>query len=161
MNERELSVKQMKIVGTRLFGSKTIKHSDRATSGIPDITYSWGGHTFWVENKHLALGKTWKDILKTDQMVSCHELWRTTSGKSWIVVYRDSPMDTTIWFPRTLMAEAFPKVVIPDSRVLSVPTVETVCPNVWNVLETVGAVRVAGWDHQFVVRMITDYTRAR
>lgn len=159
-NERKATTPLMKTLELQLPGPKrVIKHSDRATSGVPDVTCSWGGHTFWIEDKHWPVDKTLKAILKKsmDQMICAHDLWVTTGGKSWVVVYRDSPREISIWQPRVIVSDIWPTIVIPEIRKIQPATVTADCPNVWNVLKTVGTIRADGWDHMLVVRLIRDY----
>lgn len=51
MNEATLSTALVKTLRTELPGSVVFKHSDKVTSGIPDITVTWNGRTTWIEVK--------------------------------------------------------------------------------------------------------------
>ena len=50
--EARLKATLMKELREHLLGAVTLRHEDRFTSGIPDISVTWHGRTTWWECKH-------------------------------------------------------------------------------------------------------------
>lgn len=155
-NERKCTVELVKYLGPRMHGSTILKHSDRATSGIPDVTVTWWERTFWIENKHQKKGKTLAEINKTEQLVMCHELAMGSGGRCWISIYRDYPVkDLTIWQPRVLMAHLWPKIILGELS-MEPAQINNFNVNVFNVLQATGAIRCSGWNHELQRRLMID-----
>lgn len=159
MKERTFSTNLMKRIAKDLRGSKTIKHSDRATTGVPDLSTSWMGYTHWVEDKCLRVGRTLKEIVAHLQVITCHELSVTTNGRCWIVVYEETPRRTVIWQPRTLAAKLWPKIVLGEptgdaGESYAQSAVEDVNFDTW--IRREGVIRFDGWQHGAVTKLIRD-----
>lgn len=101
----------MDAMQARLRGSMVIKHADRSTKGIPDVSWSALGRTCWIENKYLRKGEYLKDILDQQQLVICHQLM-TTTNRCWVLIYGVDPARIEIWEPRALAHVAWPRVVV-------------------------------------------------
>lgn len=165
--ERKLSVDLMAECRRQLRGSKVVKHSDRFTTGVPDITVSWLGITAWLEDKYLRKGEKLKDIIGSDQLVFCHELSTTTMGKCAIVIYEEHPKRTTIWIPRRLGMSLYPKLilqVIPENTPVSPYEVHRsfLCDvnlNLDRDLKAHGAITTEGWRHDFTARLVFDWAK--
>lgn len=157
LSETDITGKLMAQCRQDLHGSLVLKHADRSTSGIPDFTVSWAGPTFWVENKYIRKGKRLKDVVDTEQLILCHEIARSTAGRCWVTVYEQVPCRLTIWQPRVLMAELFPKMILQDHDIeRPVTTDERTTANLFNVINTIGGIRCNGWTHSFLTRLIRD-----
>lgn len=158
MTERGLTDKIMLAAKQELRGCKVIKHSERSTIGVPDLSISWMGFSNWVENKYRRKGESLKDICKMQQLVVCHEL--ETTSRCFIALYEDDPKRLTLWSPRALASHIWPRVVgqaqptPPEVVAWDEPV------NLFRVLGANGGVRCAGWEHRFVTKMIKDHTRA-
>lgn len=155
MNENELSAKLMDRMRVDMRGAKIVKHNDRSTSGVPDISASWLGFTNWIEDKLWRPGRTLKSILKSDQLISCHEFAVTTHGRCWVVVYQVEPKQMVIWQPRCLLAQVFHKVILGENKD---PT-HVHAPgevNLAQVVKVMGAIRLDGWHHEYVTKLIAD-----
>lgn len=159
-NERKISVDLMNYLAPRLKHSLVLKHNDRSTGGIPDISVTWFGPTFWIENKHWKNGQTLKKINNTEQLIMCHQLSISSMGRCWISVYRDEPKELTIWQPRVLMARLWPRVILGELDMEPATIEEDSDSNVFNVLSATGAIRCSGWNHELQRRLIQDAQRA-
>ena len=110
MNERDCTTKLMSEL--RVLGYEVLKHCDRFTAGIPDLsgTHREDGHTTWVEMKYLRRGKTLFDELKAIQLVTLQRL-----GKhAWVVVITGNGREASIYDPHEINLGArwaFPKAV--------------------------------------------------
>lgn len=102
MKERDYSVKVMTTAQKALRGSEVIKHSDRFTAGVPDISISWIGFTNWIEDKVIRGKQTLRSVIGPDQILQCTRLATATDGRCWIVVFDEALQRTTIWLPRML-----------------------------------------------------------
>lgn len=49
--ERQYVRELIKVLAADLEGAVVLKHSDQVTSGIPDVSVTWSGLTFWIEVK--------------------------------------------------------------------------------------------------------------
>jgi hypothetical protein len=132
-----------------------LKHSDRATSAIPDVTVTWWERTFWIENKHQKKGQSLDDINKTDQLIMCNELAMASGGRCWISIYRDDPKDLTIWQPRVLAAHLWPKIILGELS-MEPAVITDLSVNVFNVLKATGSIRCSGWNHELQRRLMID-----
>lgn len=174
--ERSLSVDLMAELRRQHRGSKIFKHSDRFTRGVPDISISWLGGTYWLEDKFRRKGQTLKQIMqKRDQLVSCHELSTSTSGRCWYVIYDEYPKRTTIWIPRVLARHLMPRLVLdmgPHRSIIAavgeqiaqpMPSPQYVVGDGTLSLKSVilehGAIWTEGWSHALVARLIYDWTK--
>lgn len=160
--ERDFSTRLMQQMRSDLRGSKVIKHNDRSTAGIPDISCSWLGYTHWIEDKVLRKRDSLKDINRPDQLLFAHELSTSTNGRCWVVVFEEEPRCISIWQPRILMTELFPKFILADKFMPREPTVIEAADmptNLNDVIKAMGAIRHYGWNYNFVTRLISDATR--
>lgn len=107
-NERSLTDRLMETLEAGLPKSRVIKHSDRFTSGIPDVSCSWRHATSWLEIKRLKPTEIVFDQLDPDQLVECFKLQRACD-RAWVIAYqqprRGSNDDgaTLIYSPKFLM----------------------------------------------------------
>jgi hypothetical protein len=163
-SERKHTAKMMLATRNLLRGAEVIKHADRFTKGVPDVTSSWMGATYWLEDKWLQAGQHYKDIIDVAQMMRCHSLATTTNGKCWYVVFEESPNRTSIWTPVTLAracGQFFP-ILSPKRGALLEP-IEGV--RVFNstvgqhrILQSSGMIHTAGYDYEFPARVIYEAT---
>jgi hypothetical protein len=51
-SEGWLTRKLIEAVRLTMPGAEVIKHADRITSGVPDLSVTWNGRTSWYEIKH-------------------------------------------------------------------------------------------------------------
>lgn len=89
MNEKSLTLSLVKATKERLRGCVVIKHADKATIGVPDLSVSWRGATWWVEVKYLRPTGPHADLekeLKPIQRAYLGELAAAT-GKALLAVY--------------------------------------------------------------------------
>lgn len=97
MNESELKTKLMAAMEVAMPGVVVIRHEDKYTSGIPDISVSWNRQTIWLEVKHVTPRKPFKS--RSDQIVMCCKLAR--QGQCWYVIYHEK----TDWIKKTLIVQ--------------------------------------------------------
>lgn len=155
-NERDFSVAIMGQMTRDLRGSKVIKHSDRGTVGVPDISCTWMGRTCWVETKYRRTGRHLRDILDSAQLIVCNELSVTSDGRSWIVVYDQMPQRVTIWQPRALAALMFPRVVLEDLPTKPVLIENPEEKDLMSTMRAIGALYCVGWRHAVVTQLIRN-----
>ncbi len=148
-----------------LRGSVVLKHADRSTTGIPDISVSWMGITGWTEMKYLRKRDTLKGINKVEQLVVCHQIYVATGGKCWVIVYQEQPKQVTIWTPRALFMHLWPKLAGPADdgrRVLGCNPLyaeeglAAVTVNTHAIMQAHGALRIPGWPYDVASRLIRD-----
>lgn len=101
MTERSVNESLIKVLRQELLGCVIIKHADRFTAGVPDMSVSWGGATTWLELKLLRTG-TVLGQLPQAQLVMCAKLEMATN-RCWIVVYDMKQKLTLIYRPTTLI----------------------------------------------------------
>lgn len=172
INETTLTKSLMAELTRQLRGSKTIKHGGNFVSGIPDVSTSYLGDTFWLEDKYLRKGESFTKLFKgrQQQLVTCHELSTTTFGKCWIVLYEQSPERTSIWTPRRMAQKVYPKMVLAEPVTWSAAN-----PDIYDVefdremhsphinlardMKAYGVIRTAGWRHDFVARLLFDWVK--
>jgi hypothetical protein len=133
-----------------------LKHSDTFTSGIPDLTFSVFGATNWIEVKRQTGAERWNVIARMDQVVTGIQLFNATRGRAFFVRYENRPEATSIWAPRR---------VLEDMRSEHAVTCEFLNPreivNFAEILRTRGIIRVPGFDHGIVERLIRDFDTDR
>lgn len=161
MTERKFSVKVMKGIQGPFPGALVVKTADRATRGIPDIFASALEHTFWIENKYLRKGKRLKDIVKFDQLMFCHQLASTT-GKCWITIFEDNPVQTTVWLPRTLISLVFPSVLFGNPQPTHLVSDQLGDDNLVMLLNNYGSICIPEQHYTAIGgRLMKDYLRAQ
>jgi len=52
VTEATLTRALVKVLRAGLPGAVVIKHADRFTAGVPDLSVTWGGRTTWLEVKY-------------------------------------------------------------------------------------------------------------
>lgn len=158
MNERDITTALTKSLKSELKGAKIIKHSDRATSSIPDMTVSWRGNTYWLEIKFRRPGKAYKDVIGIDQLITCGELSTTTNNKCWVVCYElDKTKRLTIWQPRRLAAEVFPRMSHDERMGLEYIDTRPWLRDHRATLDKFGVSRYDGWLHEEVAALIREF----
>lgn len=161
MNERSITEKVMATTRMRMPSADITKHSDRATSDIPDLSVACLGNTCWVEMKYLRAKEKLIDIIKKGQLIKCHSLATNTNGRAWFMVYEEAPRQLTIWYPRALFAHLYPKFAGPDDdgakwlAPLNIEHIEQIQSNKLNVLRSHGALRMPGWPMDALYHMVT------
>lgn len=159
MTERTLTTKLMATLKRGLRGTLILKHSDRWTNGIPDLSVSYLGSTFWFEIKFLRRGRKLTEIIDGTQTLVCHQLENTT-GRCWFVVYEEHPKRTSIWQPRILGAIKYPKLLGVGKKTFDYGNLDAVVGlNLPRLLQNHGSVRFDGWLHEAVVKLVTDHGR--
>lgn len=167
-DERSITTKVMNRTEADLRGSVVLKHADRSTLGIPDFTGSWMGHTGWCEMKYLRKRDTLKGINKVEQLVMCHQLYVTTGGKCWVLVYQEEPRQVTAWTPRALFQHIWPKIAGPADdgrRVLGCTPMfaeeglDAVTVSTHAIMQAHGALRIPEWPYDVFARLMKDVVR--
>lgn len=152
----------------RLRNAVIFKHADRSTTGIPDWTLSAYGDTFWIEDKYLRKGEKLRDIVPSQQLLTCHQVHTTTNGKCWVFVYEQDPQQLTIWVPRRLFMHLWPRLAGPEvgsKKVLGCTPLNasegldalTVPMHV--LLQAHGALRIPGWPYYAAANLIEGFLR--
>jgi len=166
ITETKLTKNLMTELGRQLRGAKVIKHGGNFVSGIPDVSVSWMGDTFWLEDKYLRRGESWPKLFKgrQQQLVTAHELSTTTFGKCWIVVYEEHPQRTSIWTPRRMAQKVYPKMILVEPVQLGqtdgiFDTSRYANANLALAMKSHGVIRTDGWDHSFVAQLIFDWVK--
>lgn len=154
MNEGTITTSVMSASEKRLRGSVVLKHADKVTGDIPDVSISVFGGTSWIELKYLRKGEKLKDIVKEGQMILGHQLATTCNGRAWIVVFEAFPRAVSVWRPGVLFRYLNPTFNVTDHdgwKTTSKEPVELGSQydrlNLIAVLRDHGAFRVAGWDY--------------
>lgn len=167
MKERDFLEKiQQAIKADPLLQSACIfKHAETLTSGIPDLSITYG-RTMWIEVKYLRKRKKLKDIVMQLQVITCNNLAQLNGGRAWVVVYEDDPKRLVIWQPRVLFKYLWPKF-FNSGAVVSTPGVHVKDEPVlysfndyeytpWQALSFYGAIYVHGHPHELVVSLIRE-----
>lgn len=140
-------------------GAKILKHCDKATSAIPDISMSFLGSTAWIEMKYLRKGRSLKSIVDMDQLIMCNELATTTDGRCWIVIYEEDPKRVTIWTPQVLFNNLYPHLSAGPWKAFHKEPIDTA----WSprkplgllaTLQACGAIRVPDWPYDVVAHLV-------
>jgi hypothetical protein len=101
VTERTLTTDLMHYLTIRYPRAAILKHSDRFTSGIPDLTISVKGHTTWFEIKYVRKGSSLEKELQPLQKFTCRQLW-TATERCWIVAYFEATRSIGIFAPHNL-----------------------------------------------------------
>jgi len=121
-----------------------LKHSDPFTRDIPDLEVCWRGRSYWAEIKFIAQDVSRRgrfDTLKSvvdrpAQILFCHELYRATLGRAWVLVYEERGIKThrfqplanyprvVVWKPETLFGALWPQVAGPVVQELGTTPIE-------------------------------------
>lgn len=149
MNEGTLTKTFMDLaVGTLTRPVKVIKHNDRSTGGIPDVTVIWNGPTSWLEFKYLEPKQTVHDELKPLQLETCVDLEKA-SQRCWVVAYtRGTPQipgTTLIYRPTALRGGQLP---------LAAATFQDIGPGNIRLLWDTGVIRLSGHNHIGLIHLI-------
>jgi hypothetical protein len=81
-SEADVTTVLLKLMHARFPGSVVIKHSDKATTGIPDASVTWNARTLWIEVKLADPSFTSTGL----QELTCARLAR--AGRCTYVIYR-------------------------------------------------------------------------
>lgn len=160
VNETYITGQVMKRAKSILRGSVVLKHCDKATSAIPDISIAYLGPTAWIEMKYLRKGETIKRIIDMDQLILCNELATMTEGRCWIVVYEEDPHRITIWVPQVLFRNLYPHLSITGPwKNLHTEPIDTAWSNLKPLglaatIQACGAIRVPGWSYDVVAHLV-------
>lgn len=129
---------------------EVIKHADKFTSGIPDMSVSGNGRTSWLELKLLKRGELAVNAVEPAQRITCCRLERATGGRCWVIVYRASRWEdsTTIYRPSQLNVPEPPES-LPHVQQSSTMIFETT-RRLWHE----GVIRWAGHRHDLVRAMV-------
>ena len=84
-------------------GAEVLKHSDRFTFGIPDVSVNWRD-TCWLEVKATETARLERHKYLGRQLLLCRRLERAT-GKCWFVVYRETAgvQSVGLWRPTQVL----------------------------------------------------------
>lgn len=164
MNESTPTKALMARLKTDLRGAEIIKHFNTTTGGTPDLSVSWMGATFWLEDKIWRKGVKLKAICAQNQLLRCFSLFTATGGKCFYVIYKESPKITMIWLPRTLAGEILPRMVMGTGgphpmEVLPLTEVIHDDINSATMLGMRGCIAYMGWVHGAVSRLLIDMRR--
>ena len=160
MDETYITGEVMKRAPRIIRGAKVLKHCDKATSAIPDVSMSWAGFTAWIEMKYLRKRDTLKKIVDMDQLIMCNELATTTDGRCWIVVYEEDPRQMTIWTPQVLFNHLYPQLSVsgPWKAYHREPVVSEWSPErpigLAASVKACGAIRIPGWSYDVVAHLV-------
>lgn len=76
-----------------------LKHCDRFTAGIPDLSVSTGGYTTWLEVKLVRPRENLWDLVRELQLMRLRMLDVATHGRAWLLVYYAAEALTEVWKP--------------------------------------------------------------
>lgn len=130
MTEKDLTATCRRELQQGLAGALVLKHNDRMTSGIPDVSVSWKNATTWLEFKIHSV--KWRP----GQLETCVQLERQTQ-RCWIVVY--DRWDTTIYRPSRWPVEVDCSVFFHSGEL-------------WGC----GAVKLGGHNHKAIVQLVKE-----
>lgn len=101
MNEKFLTGKLIAEFNRSLNGAVVLKHTDQFTSGVPDLSVTWGGATTWIEVKVVRRGH---GILgRGAQTLTMQQMER--AGSALYVVYHLDPEQTFVVLPGMIYGE--------------------------------------------------------
>jgi hypothetical protein len=101
MNEKHLTAKLMAALREILRGSVVLKHTDQFTSGVPDLSVTWGWATSWAEVKVVRRGR---GILgRGAQTLTMQQL--AAVGSAFYVVYHLDPAGTYVVHPGNIYGD--------------------------------------------------------
>lgn len=159
MNETYITGQVMKRAKGILRGAVVLKHCDKATSAIPDVSISYLGPTAWIEMKYLRKGEKLKKIIDMDQLIMCNELATTTDGRCWIVVYEEHPRRTSIWIPQVMFRNFYPHLAVGPWKTIYTDAVDTAWTpekplGLLATIQACGAIRVPDWPYDVVAHLV-------
>ena len=167
MNERKITEEVLAEL-RKLRGAVVLKHADRFTKGVPDLSVSVLGGTSWIELKYLRKKARLRDVVDTLQLTLCHELATTTNGRCWVVVFEEEPRRVTVWQPQALFRHLWPRVAGPNPanpkwKHLGCAPVEIenleYGASLAGTLHAYGAFRVPGWPYDVVTKLVQSAVR--
>ena len=109
MNERSVAQACVNHLRQALRGAVVIKHADKTTASIPDVSVTALCTTWWLELKFTDKPlHDWLAQLTDRQRVTCRQLYAASGRRCWVVVYAQHRDDrgqmikyTAIVDPRT------------------------------------------------------------
>ena len=104
--ERQYVRELRKILAVDLENAVILKHADQVTSGIPDLSVTWNGSTFWIEVKR---GSTIK--ARGIQVFTAARLAK--QGHCFFVLYSED--STSIFTPEQVEAKLSPEMICPGT----------------------------------------------
>jgi hypothetical protein len=138
---------------TSLPKSRMLKHSDRFTTGIPDLTCSWNHATSWLEIKRLKATEIIFDQLDQDQLLEGYKL-QIACDRAWVIAFQapriiDKTGHTWIYSPRFLFThrESRNGSLLHPERIDDVVDVR----KLWEQ----GVLHLAGYNYESIVTLIT------
>lgn len=136
MNESKLRSALTKSLTKELPRAKVLRHEDKYTAGIPDLSVTWRGYTIWLEVKYA------KNSLKRGKAIQQYTTnWLMQQGLCWYIIYRElNPMFTST-------KENDRQIIILDPK-------NIYSPSDW---ATLGDLVVPGFDHKAVAQFIRRY----
>lgn len=127
-----------------------LKHADKFTAGIADVSCSWNGSTNWIEVKRVRPGERLRSVVEMVQVVTGMQLAAATKGRAFFVVY--GPRYTELWTPAKVLEEMRSETPVPSG----LPS--GVFLNFRELLLSRGNFRIpVASDHEAVVRLIRDF----
>lgn len=157
MKETPTTQKLMQQLRIDLRGCEMIKHHGGMTNSVPDLSVSWLGDTYWIENKILRPGETVKDIVRPKQLIKAQSLHITTMGKCWYTIYEEEPRQLHIMTPAAVARRAWPRLIFGTNYTTMHPNVGDQTQNLWLMLRAYGHLVVNDWNHAAVTRVIRGY----
>lgn len=124
MTEKELKDRLVYWFRIRLPKAVVLRHEDKNTAGVPDLSVTYKGHTVWLEVKYANPGIEGRGL----QKFTCLRL--SNQGDCWYVIYEKAH-----GYRRTLIVD--PEYVAKD-KIENTPD-ECMTP---------------GFDHEFVIQFI-------
>jgi hypothetical protein len=124
MTEKDLKDQLVKHLRLRIPRAVVLRHEDKNTAGIPDITVTYMGHTVWLEVKFANPYIVSRGL----QNFTCRRL--AAQGVCWYIIYKEHKE-----YRNTILAR--PEDVVENS-----------------IVKTPDECVAAGFDHEFVVKFI-------
>jgi hypothetical protein len=87
LNESKLRSALTKILTHELPLAKILRHEDKYTAGIPDLSVTWRGYTIWLEVKYA------NPVLRRGKEIQQYTTnWLMQQGLCWYVIYYETIM---------------------------------------------------------------------
>lgn len=125
MTEAALKGQLVGALRLHLRGAVVLRHEDKNTAGIPDISVTYRGRTVWLEVKYANPRVSGRGL----QKVTCLRL--AEQGVCWFLVYEERKGYRRTYF-------ATPKEIVKFEEVIEIPDERT----------------APGFDHEFAVQFI-------
>lgn len=118
MTEGTIKQQLCRYLRKRLRDSVVIRHEDKSHGGVPDISVTYRGRTFWLEVKLVTKGSHLAGVTRQQRALG-RALQFATQGRAAVVVYSDYRTHFTSTFSRETVVYGFDQCYTDEPRSLN------------------------------------------